>query len=132
MDAMIVARKTAAPFHTGLSQYAGVDDDDVGHGKEGRQTGNNLCAYGSAVFFQLEKSFHIFSSIWNSSSGGIDQRRAAAKIVWDRVFLRTLSLMSLERLYHITDLQYRKYHERGIIFETKEIILFQTVFNGKI
>jgi len=50
--------------HTGLAEYIGIDEDDIGHRQKRRQPGHNLRFQGSSSFAQIEifcKHFTAFS-----------------------------------------------------------------------
>ena len=52
-------------IHTCLAQQAGVDEDDVGHGKERGNAAYDLCPVAAAAFRDLEELIHIFSSFYS-------------------------------------------------------------------
>ena len=72
----------AAPRHAGLRQDLRVDDDDVRHGEERRQTGHDFRGYGGAVLLQMEELFHILYLYlsWVGRSGPACTGLAPARI----------------------------------------------------
>ncbi|MDT4862621.1 hypothetical protein FQZ97_972860 [compost metagenome] len=43
-----------ALVHAGFGEHVGVDEEDVGHGQEGGETGEDLAAYRGVMRFEVE------------------------------------------------------------------------------
>ena len=57
-----------------ICQQVGVQGDDVRHGHEGGQTGNDLRFYGGAVLLQVKKFFHLILSLCIAGFPGLQGR----------------------------------------------------------
>ena len=57
MEAMMVARNTA-PRAFLISQYARINHDDIGHGKEGSESGKDFRTDDGPVFLKFKEVFH--------------------------------------------------------------------------
>lgn len=56
--------KQRALVHAGLAENARVDEQDVGHGQECRDTGQNLGTHVSVVCLELKQLFQHACSLW--------------------------------------------------------------------
>ncbi|MNQ71052.1 hypothetical protein D3C85_857090 [compost metagenome] len=56
--------KHRALVHAGLAENARVDEQNVGHGQEGRDTGKNLGTHVGVVCLELKQPFQHLCSPW--------------------------------------------------------------------
>ncbi len=74
-----VATNTAPLRHAGIAQDDRIDEDDVGHGHEGRDAGEYLGPYVGSVFFQGESSFkHVRQDLFWARAPGLPTERSGS------------------------------------------------------